>query len=268
MRKIRIEPYKYWSGGAKELGERCGILRATKRQVEKHGDFDLIINWGSTKRRFKGEYLNEPEDVSRACDKLESFRLFTERGVACPPWTTERDVVSEWLRDGCSAVVRQMLRANTGRGIIILSPDFDEEIPRAPLYTQYVKKADEYRVHVFKGSVIDVQQKRKRLEVDNDDVDYQIRNSTSGWVYCRGGVDAPSAVLSAGQTAVDALGLDFGAADIGWNRKKEEPCVYEVNTAPGLEGQTLEAYYNVLRTHYPVLRSGRYLLRRKTKRGD
>ena len=53
--KIRIEPYKRWSGGAKALGERCGILRATPRQVERHGDFDVVINWGNSEKRFGGE---------------------------------------------------------------------------------------------------------------------------------------------------------------------------------------------------------------------
>jgi glutathione synthase/RimK-type ligase-like ATP-grasp enzyme len=39
---------------------------------------------------------------------------------------------------------------------------------------------------------------------------------------------------------VSALGLDFGAVDVIENKKGS--WILEVNTAPGLEGQTLEVY--------------------------
>jgi D-alanine-D-alanine ligase-like ATP-grasp enzyme len=35
--------------------------------------------------------------------------------------------------------------------------------------------------------------------------------------------------------------LDFGAVDIGWN-DDAGACVFEVNTAPGLENSALAAY--------------------------
>ena len=40
--------------------------------------------------------------------------------------------------------------------------------------------------------------------------------------------------------AVEALGLDFGAVDVGWNA--QGPVVYEVNRAPGLDNATTERY--------------------------
>lgn len=261
--KIRIEPYKTWSGGARALGERAGILRATPRQVRKHGDFDVVINWGRSERRFNGEYLNSPDAVARASNKLTACQAFAESEVPQPPYTVDRDVAQQWLADGDTVVARTLLRANSGRGIVVVPPDTDQELPRAPLYTKYLKKADEYRVHVFDGAVIDVQQKRKRQEVDNDDVDYQIRNACNGWVFCRGGVDAPVPVRDAAVAAVAALGLDFGAADVGFNTHYQTAAVYEVNTAPGLEGSTLDSYYTALRARYAVLDRGAYARRRQ-----
>jgi len=135
-------------------------------------------------------------------------------------------------------------------------------IVRAPLYTKYVKKAEEYRVHVVRGEVIDVQMKRKRQEVPNEEVDYKVRNSANGWVYCRDGVTAPECVRSAAIGAVASCGLDFGAADVGFNRHKDQAYVFEVNTAPGLEGTTLDRYYEALAGLLPSIRGGRYSLRR------
>jgi glutathione synthase/RimK-type ligase-like ATP-grasp enzyme len=46
--------------------------------------------------------------------------------------------------------------------------------------------------------------------------------------------------------AVSALGLDFGAVDIIWNEREDKCYVLEVNTAPGLQGSTLENYANAI----------------------
>lgn len=270
--KIRIEPYKSFSGGARALADHCGILRATRKQVNKHGNFDVIINWGKSERRFEGEYLNSPEAVTVASNKLLAARAFSEAEVPQPGWTTDREEAQGWLEDG-PVVERRLLRASAGRGIRVtsrveLGAQADEagaEVPRigqAPLYTRYMKKADEYRVHVFRGRVLDIQQKRKRQEVDNDDVDYQIRNAHNGWVYCREDVDCPPTVTEAAVAAVEALGLDFGAADIGYNRHHDNPFVFEVNTAPGLEGTTLDRYYYAFLEAFPSLNGGAYARRR------
>ena len=259
--RIRIEPYKRWSGGAKALGERCGILRATPKQVESHGDFEYIINWGNSEKRFGGEYVNEHTAVAVASDKLKTAEVLGNFGVPQPPYTKDIEVAKNWIDDGHSVFCRVLLRGSSGRGIVHATTR--DEVVAAPLYTQYVKKVDEFRVHVLGDRVIDVQQKKKRLEVDNDEVNYQIRNSDNGWVFCRGGVDAPDCVIDASVRAVSALGLDFGAVDVGFNEHRQAATVYEVNTAPGLEGSTLDKYYNAFCEIFPQLKGGIYGKRRR-----
>lgn len=262
--KIRIEPYKTWSGGAKALGLRAGILRATNKQVTKHGDFDIIINWGRNEKRFEGTYLNDPAAVRAATDKKASMEILAEAGVPQPCFTTDKATACDWWNDNRVVVARKLLRASSGRGIVLCSKADSTEVPQAPLYTAYEKKADEYRVHVFDGEVIDVQQKRRRLEVPDEQVNYQIRNHSNGWVFARDNVDPPKSVKEASIKAVGALGLDFGAVDIGYNKHHEKAFVFEVNTAPGLEGSTLDAYYTALLKKYPVLGRGMYARRRQS----
>jgi len=259
---IRIQPYKHWSGGAKALGRRCGILQATQKQVERHGDFTHIINWGSTEEKFNGTYLNTPAKVADACNKKTSFQILARDDVPIPHFTTRTNAASRWWDEGEAVVIRHLLRASAGRGVIVASRARNTPIVPAPLYTKYMKKATEYRVHCVSGAIIDIQQKRKRQEMNNEDVDYQIRNAHRGWVYCRGGVDAPAAVGAAGLSAVAALGLDFGAVDIGWNEHNQTACVYEVNTAPGLEGSTLDKYYWAFLELFPTLQGGAFRRRR------
>jgi glutathione synthase/RimK-type ligase-like ATP-grasp enzyme len=260
--KIRIEPYKLWSGGAKALGVRAGILRATTRQVTKYGDFDLVINWGRSVRRFNCEYINAPEQVVLASDKLRTAKNFSDNGVPQPDFTEDRDIARGWVNEGCTVVCRKLLRASQGRGIVLA--ESSDEVCNAPLYTKYVKKAAEYRVHVAFGEVVDVQLKKRRLEVADDDVNWQIRNAHNGWVFTRDGVTAPSCVRDAAIASVASLGLDFGAVDIGFNAKAGAAVVYEVNTAPGLEGTTLDTYYEAFRKRLPQLDSGQHRRRRNT----
>jgi len=261
--KIRIEPYKMWSGGAKALGQRAGILRATRRQVEKHGDFDYIINWGRTERRFEGDYINDPSCVANACNKLDSAKILGCSGVPQPDFTTDSDVAEKWIADGHSVVARTLLRANSGRGIVLVTPENGQELPRAPLYTKYIPKTTEFRVHVVRGEIIDVQEKRRSTEVPDDEVNWQIRNNCNGFIFARNDVTVPRCVSSAAISAVTALGLDFGAVDIGYNAKRDKCRVYEVNTAPGLEGTTLESYYEAFATAFPALERGAYARRRR-----
>lgn len=257
---IRIEPYKRWSGGAKALGKRAGILRATDKQVAKYGDFTHIINWGNSERRFNGEYINTPEAVGFATCKLRTHDRLAERDVPQPDYTTSRTEAQLWNAQKEVVVVRGTTRGHSGQGITIVSSPMP--LPEAPLYTKYIKKAEEYRVHVFGGEVIDVQMKRRRIDVPDEEVNWQIRNHHNGWIFARDGVDPPSCVISAAIKSVNALGLDFGAVDIGFNRNRGAAVVYEVNTAPGLEGTTLEKYYEAILKLFPQLRTGMYAKRR------
>ncbi len=301
----RIEPYKRASKSAHALSLHTGVLRATPKQVQKHGTFDNIINWGNSERRFENaNYINDPEAVTIASSKLLTARRLGEARVAQPEWTTDKSVAEGWFNDGNDVLCRTLLRASGGKGITLAGVSENDgataaagdewrtndggvtgntsvgdngraantnrrgnvvrrtELVNAPMYTKYVKKADEYRVHVFDGEVIDIQQKRRRQELSRHEVDFQIRNTDSGWVFCRDDVDCPDGVRSTAVSAVSALRLDFGAVDIGYNRHQGAATVYEVNTAPGLEGTTLEKYRAALIMRLPFLTGGSYNRRR------
>jgi glutathione synthase/RimK-type ligase-like ATP-grasp enzyme len=263
--KVRVLPYKRASKGAKEFAKATGILRLTKRQEQKHGNsITHIINWGSSQdRRVGATYINEPTSVHNSSCKKAAFLAFKEAGVPCPEFTTDQAVATSWLADGHTVVVRKLLRACAGRGIELFGPDNQDgqALPRAPLYVKYCKKQREYRVHVVRGEVIDVQEKKRRHDCPDERVDWQIRNHANGFIFAREDVDAPETVQRAAVDAVRSLELDFGAVDIGWH-KEHGVQVYEVNTAPGIEGTTALRYFEAFSNIMPQLRRGRWAQRR------
>lgn len=227
------------------------LLNSRVRRVRPNGSYrpkrrSLIINYGASQYPAwlnawgpNNSWINHPAAVARASNKLLAFQTFTERGIACPEWTTSPEICREW-RD--VVVCRTLLNSHSGRGIVLVSPE-NPTLPSAPLYVRYKKKRKEFRVHVFKGTVIDITEKRRmRHERRPDAFDGYIRNYSNGWIFARDNVVLPSDTGPLAIAAVASLGLDFGACDIIWNEHENKSYVLEVNTAPGLEGTTLKSY--------------------------
>lgn len=205
-----------------------------------------MVNWGNSHdqpwQTPNVRIFNKPEVVRLAANKLLTFQKFQEAGFTdVPEWTITREQAATWIANGGVAVCRTVLNGHSGRGIVVA--EREDQLVNAPLYTQYVKKKKEFRVHVGFGVVVDVQEKRQR-RADNPDAEreFRVRNLQTGWVYCREQIDEPASLRETACRAIDALGLDFGAVDIIWNERQDKCYVLEVNTACGLEGTTLENY--------------------------
>jgi glutathione synthase/RimK-type ligase-like ATP-grasp enzyme len=256
--KIVVYPYKLASKSATALAD--ALTQALRYKVWKVRSLKagrLNLNWGHSSAILNGGFaggraLNPPHAVNIAGNKLLAFQKLQEAGVSIPEFTTDRDTAEEWTRAGLAVVARTVLRGHSGEGIHILQEAGNQAIfwVDAPLYVKYKKKKYEYRVHVFNGQVIDIQQKRKEREVEQTDEQKKIRSHANGWVFCREdldlGGDKVGRISNLALSAIDALGLDFGAVDIIYNQKEDTFYCLEVNCAPGLEGTTLEKYVNAI----------------------
>lgn len=238
-----IWSYKFASQGAKNLAGGLDAKRIRDKNSKFKGRLNKqVINWGASEAPpevMKCTVINNPTDVVNAANKLVAFQMMRQAGgINIPPFTESRDEAIGWTNNGHVAVCRTKLRGHSGDGIVIAeTPD---EVVEAPLYTQYIKKAEEYRIHVVNGEVIDRQRKARRLAEEN--VNWRVRNHANGFVFQRNDIVIPDGVEEQAIRTVAALGLDFGAVDLIYNAKQGKAYVLEVNTAPGLEGSTVEGY--------------------------
>lgn len=243
--RYRVYPYKQGSASARVLSRALGglVLRREESGFSARTD-DFIVNWGSSmvpRRVNRYGVLNRPEAVAVAGNKL---RFFQHMGRELPHiipefWTSASDIPE----DAFPIVCRTVLDGHSGRGIVIA--DTREQLVYAPLYVRYVKKRQEYRVHASRDGVISLQRKARSLEVADENVNWRVRNHSNGFVFAREGVEAPEDVTAYAISAVRSLGLDFGAVDVVYydnSRDGQGAKVLEVNTAPGLEGSTVEDY--------------------------
>lgn len=249
---MRILPYRMGSESARDLANSLGLTRVYLSREFRNNFNHSILNWGeSDTPRWSSprtKWLNPPSAVGVCHNKISTFTKFREAGVSCPEFTTDPQVAARWALE-CPVVGRKTVTGSGGRGIVIYElPEGLQELPavfiqdmsRCLLFTKYKKKRKEFRVHVFKGEVIHTQEKRKERNVD--DRNDRIRNRDNGWVFCVEGITPSTARDTVAISAVQSLGLDFGAVDIIWNERENQYYALEVNSAPGIEGSTLQAY--------------------------
>lgn len=235
--KLKIYPYKLGSLSAKVLAKALNVKRIVPGGKYTPRPTTKIINWGNSNPHVhSNNMLNKPEAVRIAANKLLTLQTLQRAGVPVPEFTTDANAAKVWQTAGFRIMARHKLSSHTGEGIQVVHPE--EAIPYAPLYTKYMKKEKEYRVHVFQGNIIDITEKRKKYGELN--AHPLIRNHKHGWVFCRENIAPSQLIKDTSIKAVSALGLDFGAVDI--IERSGKVWVLEINTAPGIEGATLTKY--------------------------
>lgn len=253
MKRIRIYPYKVGSESARALATELDTLCVKPDGNYKPRANDLVVNWGNSHRPVTWNidsttFLNYPLNVLQAVNKLTTLEQLREFNVPTPEWTTNYDRALSWHFNGETVVERHNLTGSKGDGIEIVTGIDDMEstqLSQAPLYTKLIQRAREYRVHVFDGQVIDLQQKKRR---EGNDSDGTIKNLDNGWVFVRDDITPPPrSIFDVSIRAVQALGLDFGGVDV---LVKDGQCyVLEINTAMGLEGATINSYTNAIKRY-------------------
>lgn len=242
MTRIRI--YSYNQGeGSKNLSEKTGWPRLRHQgSTFRPRRGDVVVNWGSSRLPDFGEATVLNRDTS-VTNKRGFFGAMPQEIV--PEWTDDYGVASGWLKEGHTLVLRHSLTGHSGEGIELVysgSLDDDDSMGSAPLYVKYQKKTHEYRVHITGQKVIDVQQKKRKTDVPDEEVDWKIRNLRGGFIYARENVGPPEEVLGVARRAHESSGLDFGAYDVIWHEPTRKALVLEVNSAPGLSGTTIDRY--------------------------
>jgi len=171
-------------------------------------------------------------------DKTEQYRWFEQQGLSALSYTTERSVAQGWLDAGETVVARHLTMASCGKGIVLHT---EGTVGQAPVYTMYKKKKREFRVHVYKDKVVAIVEKKARSDWAGPR-DTHIRNLANGYVFCQNPTDLPVGIHELAVKAGKVVQSSFKGVDIGYNEKKGELFVIEVNSAPGMEGSNVEAY--------------------------
>lgn len=248
-----------YSKSVHELRKSVDGLKIIKTEdsVYRHNPGRLIINWGSnaatlTEHQRSGPVIN-PTAAVKICANKQRFFEAVSAAARVPDFTTSGDVALDWANNGSLVVARTKLNGHSGEGILFSDED-PEFYKKGLLFTKYVPKLSEFRVHIFQNDILDVQQKKLRTHeddgklIDKEQVNWRVRSFVNGFIFAREDIHVPEDVLRQAKHAFNSLkNLDFGAFDIIYNRKEDKAYVLECNTAPGLVGTTLDKYAEKIR---------------------
>lgn len=177
--------------------------------------------------------------------KIEQYQFFQQQQIPALDFTTDASKACEWLNQDLCVVGRKLTHASEGKGIVLMEGDVNQVFQQCPVYTLYKKKKKEFRVHVFKDQVVHVLEKRKRADFEGES-NPKIRNTANGYVFCSENVIEPDGIRELALKARKVTNSDFAGVDIGYNEKRNELFVIEVNSAPGIEGSNVDRYVQTI----------------------
>lgn len=206
------------SSGARILRNTLRSMGADVIRARENQPDCFNVGWGRP-----GADLNKTVPPN----KLWELQKCQEAGVRTVPFQiTEPEHATPWFG--------RLLKHSKGRDIV----DLLQPHPHRDFWTQVIDKHREYRVHVFGGLAV---RSGTKLKENGDFTDEQpIWNLDHGFQIRYEHVASKEAKQQA-KLAVSALGLDFAAVDVLADADGRA-YVLEVNTRPGLHGNTAVKY--------------------------
>lgn len=205
----------------------AGLIRA--EGVEVNGISPNIVSWGVRVAPRDGQHsLN---GSAGRYDKLRQQLRLREAGVACLDCFERVPGQQEVY-----PLIARRLHHVAGRDIrVCLQPEDAEHARRlgADFFTKFIPRQTEFRVWVYRRRHLGTYEK---ILTRPDRYTRFGCNYQNGWAFrLLREQDVPRDSVELASRAIDALGLDFGVADI-LVPKTGNPVVLECNCAPGVEG--------------------------------
>jgi len=200
----------------------------------------------STQRRDKKENIIYGDQR----DKLTQYKFFRENGLNFPCFTESKQEAKVWINNGVEAIVcRTLLRSKSGKGIVIA--DTVEQLVDAPVYVAYRKKTNEYRINLFKGEVVCIREKRlKKDYIKPEGRDGRVRSHDNGYVFCEPLEALHEDAITMAKEAAKITSSDIVGVDIAYHKPSDYWFLLEVNSAPGMEGKTIDQYSEAIINHF------------------
>jgi len=298
--KMGKDTYVYYSGPTDDTGRRLAeALNAKHGKIKPTGKKSMIvIGWGckTTERVDLNPHivLNHPDVILKNRNKFASLKALRADAVPVADYVDAKDVIKA-LASTKSAIniplVGRKKYHQGGKGFwtCLTKGQVELAIKQGAEYFQsYLPIVNEYRLHVFKGKVINMQKKTERsnmaaafkeqhgnritniasknnFDLDKQTMDYVLENlgkrqehpdqiiksNARGWKFAQI-KSAPNDLLNAAINAVKTIGLDFGAVDCCITEDKKA-YIIEVNSGPGLQGTPFDAYVSTFKDEIALI---------------
>jgi hypothetical protein len=203
---------------------------SVRRLLEAFGKEDKVLNYGC------------------GVDKLTQYKYFKENNIPAVEFTESLDEALEWSLQGHTVMARTKTKGQTGSGIFVCLPQVDAFDFAEPVkvFTKYISHKREFRVNLFKGKLVNVREKKKKIGFKGGD--FHIRNLANGYTTAKCS-SYPNQIVDIAKQASLCSPSDFIGVDIGYNELKDFAFVIEVNSGPSIEGSSVQDFVEAIKKH-------------------
>ncbi|KKM98807.1 hypothetical protein LCGC14_1154230 [marine sediment metagenome] len=251
---------------AKRLSKSLGLLFHTN--VHKIRPNSVIAfrygNWETSNRILRDTETNSIRSIHRMSNKPNLWRL-TGTDVIVPPYFSPTNYTSfNDFKDGERVLYfgrKKYHRAGTD----IIPFSTGEDVPNGIDYVvPYMRVTREYRIHYLFGEIVKC---FRKIDTGNTS-DSLIRTTAFGWNFQRArfnSIKHNNKLLSTVKKAAEIVGCNFGGFDVGWSPPWNAWILFEVNSAPALNSETLKLYSERFKE---VLNNGVHKSKENSFRGE
>lgn len=238
-----------------KLGKRINI---TDDETKLNNYNSIGICWGRSKGQdLYNNIYNRPFAIKNCVNKDRTYSILSLHSLPIPEFTLSKEVGFNFIKNG-GCVIRHLVNGKGGEGVeVVLDTNKYKSalmFPDAPLFTKFFDKTHEARYHVFSDEILQIVEKKRmgaiKREANNIlELNPHVRNYANGWVLVKNDINPALNMVNLKSTAILAIkkmGLLFGAVDMMVKLNDQgdllDYAITEINTAPGIEGSTLELY--------------------------
>lgn len=217
--------------------------RSIKKLIRK---YRIKIRYGNSHEEQQNDTVINSVDNIKLASSSTLFSKFCENNeILSPvyrPFNIDKVPAFPFLlRDRYHRAGKDIVVVNQGKDFANLYPDVWE----GKFWVPFVETKYECRLHFVLGDIVRIFSK---VPGNNSNIDFPIRTTTFGWHYKLRDKDTKfSKAKDAAMKCAEIMGLKFGAIDMAWVPDEEKYIIWEVNTAPGLNTNTLQVYADKLR---------------------
>lgn len=221
------------------------------------------VQFGKAKKNKKRPFIvvNKLSGLKNTRNKYQQHVLLDQEGIRKPKFLANADLAREFLEETGNPVVAKRVNHSRGRGMYRIS-SVEELYAANPIifdpdqyyFEEFVKCNREWRITVSRYHDQEVVAYRKCLLGEVMD-ELRETGEPKPWIRnlenCYFKLDSEEdkmpwwdEIVTECKRAIEVLGMDIAAVDLGENNKIEGGAfyIYEVNSAPGMEEHTREKY--------------------------
>ncbi|MDD4996371.1 MAG: hypothetical protein PHW15_02795 [Patescibacteria group bacterium] len=203
--------------------------------------FDCLIRWGCTANFNKtNNIINKATMIHSVSNKIKCRMELIQKEIPIPKTYFSKEEIQDTENIIWPLIGREMYHSQ-GKNIAIVNNLAElAEDNVSNYWSEYINKDKEYRVYVFFGRIIKIDEKIPTDE-GKERIAWNHANGGSSFKNIRWN-DWPLEICKIGIKTSEAIGIDFSGIDI--IVKDNKPFVLELNSAPSINtpyGQTILA---------------------------